>query len=339
MSPRTTIEQRELVLTHFKNGKTQRNIAEMVNLSPSTVQYIIQRFVRENRVADKGRNAPNKTFTELEERRIVRKIKVNPKISAPKLTVEVENEMGKKCSVETVRRVLRENNFNGRVARKKPFISQKNQQCRLKFAKDHVTRPKSFWDEVIFADESKFNIFGSDGMGYVWRQPNTELQNKHLKPTVKHGGGSVMVWACMAASGVGNLVFIEGTMDKHMYLQVLKDNLLQSAEKLGLEGKFRFYQDNDPKHTSGIVKTWLIWNSPHVVDPPAQSPDINVIENLWAILDLEIRKRQISNKNDLKKALLEEWAKIPIETTKKLVSSMETRLKDVIKQKGGHTKY
>lgn len=339
MKPRTTIEQRELVLNHFKNGKTQRHIAEMVKLSPSTVQYIIQRFVRENRVADKGRNAPNKTFTELEERRIIRKIKVNPKVSAPKLTEDVEREMGKKCSVETVRRVLREHNFNGRVARKKPFISQKNLKSRLKFAKEHVNRQPSFWNDVIFADESKFNIFGSDGMQYVWRQPNTELTNKNLKPTVKHGGGSVMVWACMAASGVGNLVFIEGIMDKHMYLKILQDNLVQSAEKLGINETFRFYQDNDPKHKSAIVQAWMTWSCPHVVNPPAQSPDLNVIENLWAILDLAIRKRSISNRNELKTALLEEWAKIPKETTEKLVSSMENRLKDVIKQKGGHTKY
>ncbi|KAH8245626.1 hypothetical protein KR032_001767, partial [Drosophila birchii] len=71
-----------------------------------------------------------------------------------------------------------------------------------------------------------------------------------LKPTVKHGGGSVMVWDCMAASRVGYLVFIEGNMDKHMYLKILKDNLEDSAMKLGLEDNFRFYQDNDPKHKS-----------------------------------------------------------------------------------------
>ncbi|XP_039969441.1 uncharacterized protein LOC120781305 [Bactrocera tryoni] len=111
------------------------------------------------------------------------------------------------------------------------------------------------------------------------------------------------------------------------------------AEDLGIKDDFRFYQDNDPKHTSGIVQTWLIYNCPHVMKPPAQSPDLNVIENLWSILDTNIRKRQISNKNDLKVALMEEWAKIPPETTKKLVESMPKRLKMVIDEKGGHTKY
>jgi len=66
MAPRPTIEQRELVLKHFKSGKSQRIIAEMVSLSPSTVQYIIQRFVRENRIVDKGRKGPNKIFNDHE---------------------------------------------------------------------------------------------------------------------------------------------------------------------------------------------------------------------------------------------------------------------------------
>ncbi|KAH8270914.1 hypothetical protein KR026_004632 [Drosophila bipectinata] len=339
MAPRTTIEQRELVLKHFKDGKTQRAIAEIVCLSPSTVQCIIQRFVRENRVADKGRIAPNKIFDDHEERRIVRKVKENPKLSAPKIAAEVEEEMGKKCCPDTIRNVLHKHHLNGRVARKKPFISKKNMIERVKFVKEMEVHPGTFWNDVIFADESKFNLFGSDGRKYVWRRANTELDPKNLKPTVKHGGGHVMVWACMAASGVGNLVFIDGIMDAKMYLNILKENLPQSAEKLGILDRFRFYQDNDPKHTAANVKLWLVWNCPHVVKTPAQSPDLNVIENLWEILDQAIRKRTISNRNELKIALLEEWRKIPVETTKKLVESMGNRLKAVKKQKGGPTKY
>lgn len=339
MGKRTTIEQRELVLNHHKNGFSRRQIARMVGLPNGTVKAIIYRFIFENRVENKGRNAPNKIFSASDERFIVQKMKKNPQISAPKLAGEIQKIMGKSFCTETIRRVLRNHDLHGRTALKKPFLSRKHLDSRFKFAKDHINKDLGFWKQVIFADESKFNIFGSDGRSYVWRKANTELQNKHLKPTVKHGGGHVMVWACMSAAGVGKLQFIDSTMDKSVYLKILKDNLLQSAADLGIKDTFRFYQDNDPKHTSGIVQTWLIYNCPHVMKPPAQSPDLNVIENLWAILDTNIRKRHISNKNDLKTALIEEWAKIPSETTKKLVESIPNRLKMVIKQKGGHTKY
>lgn len=339
MGRRTSIEIRELVIKHFQSGKTQKQIAEMVDLSSSTVQYIIQRFVRENRVHNKGREAPNKIFTEHDERWILRKIKKDPMLSAPAVAKDVEMFLGKKCHPETIRRVLRDDNFHGRTARNKPFISKKNQKVRIQFAKDHENKDISFWNTVIFADESKFNISASDGKAYVWRQPNTELQIKNLRGTVKHGGGHVMVWGCMSSAGVGKLEFIESTMTKEVYLDLLQRNLLQSAEDLGIRDTFRFYQDNDPKHKSGIVQTWLIWNCPHVIQTPAQSPDLNVIENLWHMLELGIRQHHISNVQSLKAALKEEWTKISPNYTQKLVDSMQSRLKCVINQKGYPTKY
>ena len=265
MGRRTSVEKRELVITHFKNGKTQKQIAEIVNLSCSTVQYIIQRYVREGRIADKSRKAPNKIFTEADELWILRKIKQNPRLSAPALAKEAENFLGKSCNPETIRRILRRADFHGRTARNKPFISPKNLKSRLQFARDHVNKDQSFWDKVIFADESKFNLFGSDGKSYIWRKPNTELHPQNLRGTVKHGGGHVMVWGCMSSSGVGNLVFINDTMDKTVYLNLFQNNLLQSAEKLGIADDFWFYQDNDPKHKSNIVQAWLSRNCPHVV--------------------------------------------------------------------------
>ena len=42
----------------------------------------------------------------------------------------------------------------------------------------------------------------------IWRSVNEEFNDKCMAKTVKHGGGSVMVWGCMAPSGVGNFVFI-----------------------------------------------------------------------------------------------------------------------------------
>ena len=64
---------------------------------------------------------------------------------------------------------------------------------------------------------------------------------------------------CMSAAGVGNLVFIDGSMDQHVYLYILKKNQEESAYKLGLTGSFIFQQDIDPKHTAKHVKEWLIF--------------------------------------------------------------------------------
>ena len=84
------------------------------------------------------------------------------------------------------------------------------------------------------------------------------MNTKNLRPTVKHGGGSVMVWGCMSANGTGNLVFIDGILDKYKFLDILKNNLKDSATKLGLLENYYFQQDNDPKHKAKIIQEWLL---------------------------------------------------------------------------------
>lgn len=69
--------------------------------------------------------------------------------------------------------------------------------------------------------------------------------------------------------GDGNLVLMEELINKTMYLNILKENLIPSAEKLGVRNNFRFYQDNDPKQKPNVIQTWLIWSRPYVMQPPA----------------------------------------------------------------------
>jgi len=91
------------------------------------------------------------------------------------------------------------------------------------------------------------------------------MEVKNLRATVKHGGSSIMIGECMAAGGTGNLVFIEGIMNKYKYLHILQRNLKESARKLGIYKDFYFQQDNDPKHTAEIVKEWIIYNTSHML--------------------------------------------------------------------------
>lgn len=89
-----------------------------------------------------------------------------------------------------------------------------------------------------------------------------------------------------------------------------------------------------------MVRLWLLYNCGKVIDTPAQSPDLNPIENLWVYLKKKVAKRQPTNMTALKAAILEEWQNIPAHYDfKKLVSSMKKRLQCVADAKGGHTKY
>lgn len=331
--------EKKIILYLHDKGKSIKYICEMFDRCRQTIENVIKRAKERGNIQNIPRKGRPKLLTIRNERQILKENRENPHLSAPKINEKLKGTLRKSVCDETVRRVVRANNINGRVARKKPFISEVNRQKRLAFAELHKSKPFDFWKTVIFSDESKYKIFGSDGRRMVWRKPNEALNIKNIKPTVKHGGGSVMVWGCMSALGVGKLVFIEGIMDRHVYLTILKENLNASVEKMGLSRNGYYFQhDNDPKHTAWDVKMWLLYNTKHLPTPP-QSPDMNPIENLWAYLKEKVREHHISSKAKLKKVLEEEWYKIPPEKYRNLVESMPRRLESVLANKGYPTKY
>ena len=124
------------------------------------------------------------------------------------------------------------------------------------------------WKKILWSDETKIELFGHQTRRYVWWKPNTAHHQKHTIPTVKHGGGSIMLWGCFSAAGPGRLVKIEGRMNAAKYTEILGDNLIQSARELRLGRRFIFQQDNDPKHTA---KATLVKKEPGKCSGVAES--------------------------------------------------------------------
>ncbi len=158
-----------------------------------------------------------------------------------------------------------------------------------------------------------------------------------MVPTVKHGGGTVLMWGCMSAAGVGELHFIDGIMNSQMYSSILKEKMLPSLRALGRRALFQ--HDNDPKHTSKATVGFLKKNRVKVIQWPSMSPDLNPIEHLWGILKRQVEHHSPSSIQSLKEVILEEWKKIDLAKCCQLVHSMPRRLGAVIKNHGGHTKY
>jgi len=181
---------------------------------------------------------------------------------------------------------------------------------------------------------------GSDGREWVWKKPGGVMTEQHVKGTVKFGGGSLMIWGCMTAQGVGYACHIDGHMDAELYTHILEEEFLQSLEYYGMDvNKIIFQQDNDPKHTSRKAKNFLNENVPVLIDWPSNSPDINPIENLWGLLKRNVEKRKPRNLEDLERYMVEEWEQIPDFVLQNLIDSMPTRCEEVIRLQGERINY
>lgn len=241
---------------------------------------------------------------------------------------------GTDVSLLTIGRSLNKQGLHGWTPWCTPLLTKKLMKGRVEYARRNLDRPAEFWDTVLRSDRAKLELFGHMDQRFVWRKKGKAYDMKNTITTVKHGGGSVMMWGCFSAAGTGNLDRVIGIMNSQKYQAILRNWLGIMPSHLwwswtlviiGLYSKTMIpstFQVNQ----SLVKESVLEWSS--------QSPDLNPIENLCWDLKKAVGAQKPSNLNELEAFAWEEWAKVPRERCQKLVSTYWNRLLEVIEAKG-----
>lgn len=324
----------------LKEGKTMGFVATELNISKSSVSRLKKKRCSNIKNSKGGRP---KKLSDQDERCLSRYILTQSVRTAAEATKELEKATGKRISRWTAYRTLHKQKLEAFEKKKKPALSKKNVKARLSFVKKYTSWSEMDWSKVVWSDETKINRYCTDGRSWAWRRHGESLKPSHVKQTVKHGGGSIMLWGCFTAFGVGELCLVDGTMDKNVYKNILRQHLLKTVRSLPIPPEEIIFQhDRDPKHMAKTVQEWLGNQSFSILDWPAQSPDLNPIENLWSYLKSALNKEYTSPPSSLAvlwERVKEQWTKIPASYCQTLSSSIPRRIKAIKNAKGLWTKY
>lgn len=353
MAPHLTSIEIGQIIAYHDAGWSCNKIASKLKRHHSTISEILRKYKDNGEVVRKSGSGRPKKLSPQTVRALGRAVTADRFITAQELQTEFRLNGGENAvSSRTIRRAITDiRGYNSYWSAKKPYISEKNRQKRLLWCQDKVNWTVEQWRRVMWTDESPYCLRYS-GRLRVWRLHNERYSPQCLQGTIKHDK-KIMVWGAFAAHGVGHLHRINGIMDGHKYHQILIHHMRPSLQRLFPNGDGIFQQDNDPKHTAKIVINYL--NNNHIPQfdllPfrfdkkdasfrwPAQSPDLNPIENLWSILDRQITNRRSNSEEELFDIVLAAWNNLdPIQLTK-LSDSMRSRVAAVIANNGYQSKY
>ena len=341
MKPKSNLDRkkRAIVNAFAQDGLSVRQIAAKLKIPKSTVHDTITRYKETHFNCDKPRSGRPRITSEAENKSIILLSKRERRKTAPEIQADFNSGHGTNVSVNTVKRRLPDVGLYGRVAKKKPLLRKVNKTKRLQWAKQHKNWSVEDFKKVLWTDESKFEIFGNKRRSYVRRFAHEKSMPNCISPTVKHGGGSIMVWGAFSFNGVSRLHRIDEILDAKGYHQILIHQAVPAGKELIGPG-FIMPQDNDPKNSSKLCKTYLQNKQKDrtlkIMEWPAQSPDLNPIELVWDELDRQVRKQCLSSKETLWIALEKTWEQLEPTVLEKLVNRMPRIVAKVLKAKGGY---
>lgn len=320
----------EIIKIHelFGSGQSIRKIAKLIKRSERGVRNVIKKGTLYGSRKSSGRK---RIMDKRDERQIFR-LSTKDKMSCRSIAMN----LSKVVSHETVWRNLQRNkNVKYEKMLRKPCLNKNHKIQRLSWARE-VMCWNTEWKSIVFSDEKKFNLDGPDGYSYYWHDLR---QEKEIRFSRQHGGGSVMFWGAFAYHGKSKLVQINKTLNSLTYHDILRENLINFGSEF--HDPWKFQQDNAPAHASKSTKIWLQDNNIESIRWPARSPDMNPIENLWGILVKKVYgcNKQYLCMETLKIAILKAWDEISIEILHGLVNSMPDRIFNLIEKNGASTKY
>lgn len=317
-----------IVDLHRHGNWSPPKIASTLRVDPKTVRHWIKVWQETGEVHLAPIPGRPKISTESEDKTLVRITKRNREGSSRELVGAWCRQTGVQASARTVRRRLKAAGAKNVLPPKAPLLTDKHKQNRVSWAKQHQRRR---WDRILWSDEKTFYVYGRAVRVWQW-------DGEKFKHEVPKHSPKVNVWACFSRQGWGEIHFYKKSLDSDLYIDILDEHLLSCANAM-FTGPWFFQDDGATSHTSRKTKKWKADNNVPQLSWPANSPDLNPMEDVWGLLVKRISRRHPSTTAELQEIILDEWKKLDLNYAVALVDSMRKWCRLVIEGKGETINY
>lgn len=189
------------LVTNIDEGYTQRAVAIRMGVSQSVVSRAYTRYQETNQYRRRPGQGRHRVTNARDDRAIVREVRGQPFVNANIVAGNFPNRRQQQqrrrhqvrniCSRTVINR-LRETGLHARHPNRVPLLTARHRRARLAYANDHRNWNLRQWTNVLFTDESRFNLYGNDRRSLVWRRRGERFRQNFVRPVVAYGGGSVM---------------------------------------------------------------------------------------------------------------------------------------------------
>jgi transposase len=301
-----------------------RKIAALMHVGRDRVSEIIRSHA-ENVRLDHTLGRPKKVSREVIDR-IVTLSLMNGHLSDQMIADTLRIESGFQIHRTTVNSVRHAENINFAPPKKCPKLNENQIHCRQQFVRDWQG---GMFDELkrlpfVFSDESRF-CFGSDNR-WTW-QRRGYYNWSSLSVHDKFPQFSIMVWGAIGPDFKSELIICDGFINSEKYLTSLQQGFFNHANAHFQKWLWVFVQDGAPCHTSSYSLDEITNQCVLMPCWPPNSPDLNVIEVVWAIMKRRLKQDGIRSKAAAIQSIRNEWSNLSFYTINRLVQSFETRVR------------
>ena len=281
----------EQIAILLNEGYTHAMIINTLHVSSKTITKIKQSIDNGTSLPVIGkRGQPTKKTTEVITITIEETVN-NPRLSASALKMIIAARTGISISIPKILEIRQEAGYYYSPPKVMPNLTELHLQKRISFCYS-ILKHREIIPFIGFTDESRFCM--NNDNRWVWVKRGEYNEKAYIKK--EKYAISIMVWGMIAFGYKSKLLFVENTIGADSYIKLLDESgVLEDAASI-FGDTFKFQQDGAPAHTARKTMSYLSEKCDVIINWPANSPDLNVIEMVWAIMKAvlsEVRPKSV----------------------------------------------